>query len=128
MKVHHHLFILTLMLAVTQPVTGYGQAEKTPPYEGRLLRLSEIVGSLHFLTLLCRAEEGQLWHHKMNDILKVEAKTPLRRAKLIERFNSGFDSFQATYRKCTPSAKTALERYVLEAEVIVRNLTTDFSG
>ena len=104
------------------------QAEKIPPYEDRLLRLSEIMGSLHFLTLLCRPNEGAIWHTKMNQILEVEAKTTLRKAKLTERFNSGFDGFQATYRKCTPSAETAMARYIAEARVIVRNLTTDFSG
>ena len=104
------------------------QAQKIPPYENRLLRLSEIMGSLHFLTLLCRPNEGAIWHTKMNQILEVEAKTKLRKAKLTERFNSGFGSFQATYRKCTPSAETAMTRYIAEAQVIVRNLTTDFSG
>ncbi len=115
-------------LTSTSVRPAFAQAEKIPPYENRLLRLSEIMGSLHFLTLLCRPNEGTIWHTKMNQILKVEAKTELRKAKLTERFNSGFSSFQATYRKCTSSAETAMTRYIAEAQVIVRNLTTDFSG
>ena len=103
-------------------------AQNAPPYENRLLRLSEIIGSVHFLTLLCRPDDGILWHEKMQEMLDVEATTELRRAKLIERFNSGFVSFQATYRKCTPSAQTALNRYISEAQVIVQNLTSDYSG
>lgn len=104
------------------------QTEKTPPYEDRLLRLSEIIGSLHFLTLLCKPEDGLLWYNKMQEILTAEAPSQLRRAKLVERFNSGFSGFQATYRKCTPSAETALERYIAEAQAIVQTLTSDFSG
>ncbi|MEP3233515.1 MAG: TIGR02301 family protein [Hyphomicrobiales bacterium] len=115
-------------LTSTSVRPAFAQAQKIPPYENRLLRLSEIMGSLHFLTLLCRASEGAIWHDKMNEILDVEAKTQLRKAKLTERFNAGFGSFQATYRKCTPSAETAMARYITEAQVIVRNLTTDFSG
>ena len=115
-------------LASTSVRPAFAQAEKIPPYENRLLRLAEIMGSLHFLTLLCRPNEGAIWHTKMNQILEVEAKTELRKAKLTERFNSGFGSFQATYRKCTSSAETAMTRYISEAQVIVRNLTTDFSG
>jgi len=104
------------------------QSEKAPPYEERLLRLSEIIGSIHFLTLLCKPEDGIIWHDKMSEILEAEAPTQLRRARLIERFNSGFSGFQATYRKCTPSAQTALGRYIAEAQVIVQNLTRDFAG
>ena len=121
--------LIALTLFTHRNVTSaFAQAQKTPPYENRLLRLSEIMGSLHFLTLLCRPSEGPIWHEKMNEILTVEAKTRLRKAKLTERFNSGFGSFQATYRKCTPSAETAMARYIAEAQTIVRNLTTDFSG
>ena len=120
-------FVLSALTA-TSVRPAFAQAEKIPPYENRLLRLSEIMGSLHFLTLLCRPNEGAVWHTKMNQILEVEAKTELRKAKLTERFNSGFGGFQATYRKCTPSAETAMTRYIAEAQVIVRNLTTDFSG
>lgn len=120
-------FVLSALTS-TNVRPAFAQAEKIPPYENRLLRLSEIMGSLHFLTLLCRPTEGDIWHDKMTQILKVEAKTKLRKAKLTERFNSGFGSFQATYRKCTPSAETAMVRYIAEAQVIVRNLTTDFSG
>lgn len=120
-------FVLSALTS-TSVRPAFAQAERIPPYENRLLRLSEIMGSLHFLTLLCRPNEGAIWHNKMNQILEVEAKTQLRKAKLTERFNSGFGGFQATYRKCTPSAETAMARYIAEAQVIVRNLTTDFSG
>lgn len=106
---------------------NYVQIEKAPPYESRLLRLSEVIGSIHFLTLLCTPEDGTVWHDKMNEMLDVEAKTQLRRAKLIERFNFGFNSFQSTYRNCTASANTALARYTLEAKTIVQNLTRNFS-
>lgn len=125
------LFFAILVASLTGPVATtkvMAQAEKIPPYENRLLRLSEIMGSLHFLTLLCRPDEGGVWHQKMTEILNVEAKTQIRKAKLTERFNAGFGSFQATYRKCTPSAETSMGRYISEAQVIVRNLTTDFSG
>lgn len=121
------LLVLPLGLSATGSVV-LAQAEKVPPYEERLLRLSEIIGSLHFLTLLCHPEQGQVWHEKMARLLDAEATTRLRRAKLIERFNSGFSGFQTSYRKCTPSATTALSRYVGEAKVIVQNLTSDFSG
>lgn len=125
--------ILPTLLAFVLVVTSMGtsslaQSEKIPVYESRLLRLSEIIGSVHFLTLLCKPEEGIIWHDKMQEMLEAEEPSELRRARLIERFNSGFSSFQATYRQCTPSAQTALNRYLNEAQGIVQKLTTDFAG
>ncbi|MEP5779705.1 MAG: TIGR02301 family protein [Hyphomicrobiales bacterium] len=106
----------------------FAKTEKTPVYESRLLRLSEIIGSIHFLSLLCKPDDGLVWHNKMNEMLEAEEPSELRRARLVARFNSGFSSFQATYRKCTPSAQKALDRYIAEAQVIVQNLTSDFTG
>jgi len=48
---------IALVLSALTPTSirpTFAQAERIPPYEDRLLRLSEIMGSLHFLTLLCR--------------------------------------------------------------------------
>ncbi|MEP2943637.1 MAG: TIGR02301 family protein [Hyphomicrobiales bacterium] len=106
----------------------FAKTEKTPVYESRLLRLSEIIGSIHFLSLLCKPDDGLVWHNKMNEMLEAEEPSELRRARLVARFNSGFSSFQATYRKCTPPAQKALDRYIAEAQVIVQNLTSDFTG
>lgn len=119
--------ILTLFITGAQIPSALAQARNEPPYEGRLLRLSEIIGSIHFLTLLCRPDDGLIWFEKMEEMLEVEASTELRKAKLIERFNAGFDSFQSTYRRCTPASQTALARYISEASLVVQNLTSDFS-
>ena len=99
-----------------------------PPYQNQLLRLSELIGSIHFLSLVCRPDEPQVWYDKMQDILKVEGNTTLQRARLVERFNSGFKSFQSVYRKCSPSAETLLDQYLDEGEKIVDDLTEEFAG
>lgn len=117
-----------VLIAPTMGTQIYAQSERPPVYENRLLRFSEVMGSVHFLTLLCTPEEGIIWHKKMNDVLDAEDPSELRRARFIERFNFGFNSFQATYRQCTPSAQTALDRYLNEAREIVERLTSDFSG
>ncbi|MDH3196540.1 MAG: TIGR02301 family protein, partial [Hyphomicrobiales bacterium] len=40
--------------------------EPLPPvYEDRLLRLSEILGGLHFLRQLCGFEDGAVWRAEM---------------------------------------------------------------
>lgn len=113
----------SLLLAIITPSLSQ---EKPPPYDAELLRLSEILGSMHFLSLICRPDDGQIWHEKMQEVLATEGDTPLQKAKLVERFNFGFSGFQSTYRKCTASASIALDRYAREGQQIVETLTTEF--
>jgi len=92
---------------------GPGGSE-IPPYEEELLRLSEILGAMHYLRALCGAEEGQLWRDKMEELLAVEAPKPTWRGRLVESFNAGYRGFDRTYRQCTPSAVRAIDLYLAE--------------
>jgi len=85
-----------------------------PAYEAQMLRLSEILGALHYLRDLCNANEGQLWREQMQNMLQQEEPTAERRALLIARFNRGFRGFQETYRECTDAAIEANDRYIFE--------------
>ena len=85
-----------------------------PAYEEQMLRLSEILGALHYLRDLCGANEGQLWREQMQNMLVQEEPTDERRALLIARFNRGFRGFQETYRECTDAAVEANNRYIFE--------------
>ena len=89
------------------------QTETLPPaYDEQMLRLAEILGSLHYLRALCGAEEGQRWRDEMEAMLKAEEPTPQRRAELIARFNRGFRGYREVYRECTPAAAEAANRYL----------------
>lgn len=89
------------------------QVETLPPaYEEQMLRLSEILGSLHFLRELCGAKEGQTWREQMEALLEKEEPTQARREHLISRFNHGFRGFEEIYRECTPAAAEAANRYL----------------
>ncbi len=96
------------------------------PYDKQLLRLSELLGAVHYLRELCGANEGQLWRKHMSEIMKAEGSTALRRLSLTRRFNFGYRSYSRTYSHCTPSAQTAISRFVNEAALIsdtmVRNI------
>ena len=85
-----------------------------PAYENQMMRLSEILGALHYLRELCGADEGQLWRDQMKNIIDQEEPTAERRAMMIARFNRGFRGFQETYRECTDAALEANNRYIFE--------------
>ena len=60
------------------------------------MRLAEILGSLHFLRNLC-GEEGDDWRLQMEGLLQSENPEPMRRARMVARFNHGYASFEANY-------------------------------
>jgi uncharacterized protein (TIGR02301 family) len=92
------------------------------PYDGKLMRLAEILGAIHYLRELCGAQEGQLWRDQMKEILKNEGSTAVRRAKLVNSFNDGYRGYRRTYRTCTQSATLATTRFSTEGAQIAASL------
>lgn len=84
------------------------------PYDAKLMRLSEILGAIHYLRELCGADEGQLWRDQMKEILRTEGTSAIRRAKLVQEFNKGYRGYRRTYRSCTESAQLAVDRFMEE--------------
>lgn len=106
---------------------GPGGSE-IPPYEEELLRLSEILGAIHYLRGLCGADEGQLWRHKMEELLAVEAPKPIWRARLVASFNEGYRGFDRTYRQCTASAVEAIDLYVAEGRDLTETIKSRYAN
>jgi len=97
-----------------------------PAYEAQMMRLSEVLGSLHYLRELCGADEGQLWRSEMEALITAEEPTDERRAEMIARFNRGFRAFRETYRDCTDAALEANNRYVFEGTKLAGEIPTRY--
>ena len=97
-----------------------------PPYEAQLLRLSEILGAVHYLRQLCDSDEGNLWRDEMQAMIGAEQPSPIRRARFVDRFNRGFESYRSVYRSCTAAAATAIDRYMDEGVKIARDITARY--
>jgi uncharacterized protein (TIGR02301 family) len=97
-------------------------APENKPYDDKLVRLAEILGAVHYLRELCSSNEGQYWRERMQEILAAEGSTALRRAKLTRSFNQGYRSYSRTYLTCTPSAQTAITRFMSEGVQISEGL------
>ena len=106
-------------IALVAPASA---ASDTKPYDERLMRLSEILGAVHYLRELCGAEEGQQWRERMAELLAAEGSTALRKAKLTRSFNKGYQSYSRTYNTCSPSAQNAINRFIAEGAQIADNL------
>ena len=96
--------------------------QDTRPYDEKLMRLTEILGAVHYMRELCGANDGQLWRDRMRELMEAEGSSALRRARLTRSFNKGYYGYSRTYKSCTASARTAIERFLAEATQIADGL------
>lgn len=120
------LFAVPARAQESEAFDQYFPEQREPPYENQFLRLSEILGAIQYLRMLCDSDEGGLWRDEMSRLLEAEAPTAIRRARLIDRFNRGFDSFRSVYRTCTPAAIVAIDRYMKEGANIARDISARY--
>lgn len=97
------------------------------PFDPGLMRLAEVMGSLHFLRNLC-GDKGDVWRVEMEKLLAAENPEPARRAQFIASFNRGYRSFEGTYTNCTVAATEAISRYMTEGETLTRDLTARYGN
>ena len=114
--------VLSIALGSATAVAADARPGDERPYDQKLFRLAEILGAVHYLRELCDAAEGQKWRDQMKGLLSVEGSTALRRARLTRNFNNGYRSYSRTYVNCTPSAKTAISRFLTEGVEISEKL------
>jgi uncharacterized protein (TIGR02301 family) len=114
--------------ATTQPAPTIPvpSTSAPPPYEDQLLRLSEILGAIHYLRELCKADDSDVWRDEMQKLLDAEQPDPDRRARMVGRFNHGYDSFRSVYLACTPAATEAISRYLDEGQKITTDITARY--
>jgi len=99
------------------------------PYDDKLLRFAEVIGSVHYLRTLCKAPGGDEWRNSMQQLLDSEAKDePQRKEKLTAAFNRGYRAFASVYTDCTASAIVAEERYRNEGATLATEITSRFGN
>jgi uncharacterized protein (TIGR02301 family) len=115
---------ILMLFAAFQAQPVFAQA---PPYEQKLLRLAEVLGSVHFLRNLC-GETGTQWRDSMGELLVSEKPTPERKALMTASFNHGYRSFDGTYLRCTNAAIDALDHYMKEGALLSEEIATRFGN
>ncbi|MEZ2211330.1 MULTISPECIES: TIGR02301 family protein [unclassified Sinorhizobium] len=111
----------------TQP--GATGDSDTAPYDDRLTRLAEVLGSVHYLRNLCESGRNDDWRAKMQQLLDSEANNePQRKERLTAAFNRGYRTFASVYTTCTVSAIAAEERYRNEGATLVTEITSRYGN
>lgn len=114
--------VMGTLVIVLALVPCAARAQNVRPYDEKLLRLSEILGAIHYLRELCGANEGQYWRERMREIMEAEGSSQLRRAKLTRAFNQGYRTYSRTYSTCSPSAQTTVSRFLSEGAELSQGL------
>lgn len=116
---------IALTAALLSAALPGARAASTVPYDDKLMRLAEVLGSIHYLRNIC-GEESNQWRDQMETLLATENPEPLRRARLIARFNRGYRSFDSVYVSCTEQALEAVERYMAEGLSLTREINSRY--
>ncbi len=121
--------LLAAPLAAPGPARAAPAEGAAPPYDSDLMRLAEILGSLHYLRPLCGASaEAQRWRGEMQGVIDTEQPSEARRGKMIAAFNRGYSSFAQVYRTCTPAAQYAIDRHLEEGARLAHDIVVRFGG
>ncbi|MBB3459983.1 uncharacterized protein (TIGR02301 family) [Rhizobium sp. BK377] len=99
------------------------------PYDDKLARLAEVLGSVHYLRTLCKAPGADEWRADMQQLLDSETNgEPQRKEKLTAAFNRGYRAFASVYTVCTQAAIVAEERYRNEGATLATEITSRFGN
>lgn len=111
-------------------VTSAAQAPSgVPPYDAHLVRLAEIIGSLHYLRSLCKAPDDTDWRQSMQELLDSETEGEAqRRAKLTASYNRGYRAFAAVHTNCSDAAIAAEDLYRHEGETLTAEIVARYGN
>ena len=119
-------FCVIALILVSAPAISTPAMAVDPLYEPRLERLSEVMGSLYFLTPLC-ARGGKDWRVEMSELIALDSPDDDRKQRLAGAFNNGYQAYARLYRECTDSAHTAMTKLLTEAEQTARDIHAHFA-
>lgn len=119
--------VRTLAMVATLALSSPSALAQDAPYEGKMLRLAEIIGSLHYLTNLC-GEHSSEWRDRMDAIIAAEKPDENERLQIVASFNRGYRTFSDNYTRCTDSARTATDRYLKEGDNLSRELISRYGN
>jgi uncharacterized protein (TIGR02301 family) len=122
------LVATTCLLTALAAMPARAAESVTAPFDNDLVRLSEILGALHYLRPLCGSNDGGKWRNEMQALVDAEAQGGERKARLTAAFNRGYRDYQQNYRTCTPAAEVVIRRYLDEGSKIARDMTARYAN
>jgi uncharacterized protein (TIGR02301 family) len=111
------------VLAQTAPPAAPPQVA---PYEPQLLRLSELMGALHYLRAVCGFADAPAWRDKMNALIEGQGMDQAAKERYAGAFNRGYRAYSETYRSCNEASAKVIRDYLAEAGTIIKDLDSRY--
>jgi uncharacterized protein (TIGR02301 family) len=120
---------VALALALMGAATPSRAGDLDSGLDKGLVRLAEILGSVHHLREVCGANEGALWRNKMIDMLNAATLGAQERQLMISHFNDAYYQAQKAFPDCSDGAAQASNSLFDEAHKLAARLAgTDRSA
>ena len=100
------------------PVTAQGTFG-----EDELVRLSSILGGVHYIRSKCSRSERQVWRDRMQTLLKIEQPSQLLENKMVGEFNAAYKRQERKYSRCNRDAKDEAKRLAVEGQGLIARMT-----
>lgn len=108
--------------ALAQEATPTLQRSQGETTQDRLMRLSELLGELHYVRSLCDPQNPSFWRDRMNEMIRLEKPPIQQRNDMIGQFNTGYNEAKAQFTTCTDQARSLSEAAAREGEGLARQL------
>jgi uncharacterized protein (TIGR02301 family) len=120
------IFKRVVFAAIIVLIAAFDAYAVDPPYQKDLERFATIMGALYHLDDLC-VGSGNNWRDEFAELMDLEEVNDDRRARLTASFNDGYADFNRLHVRCTPNARLAIERFVVEGAAIAKNIHSRFA-
>lgn len=115
-----------VVAAILVLTSALGAQAVDPPYQQDMQRFAIILGALYHLDDLC-VGSGNNWRDQFAELLDLEEVDENRRGRLTASFNEGYNDFSRLHVRCTPNARMAMSRFIVEGASIAKNIHTRFA-
>lgn len=120
------LVLVCALCAALCVALSTGTAAQSSQARRELVRLSEILGSLHHLRGNCLRSEHNEWQQSYQRLLRLQNPGTGLKHEMNQAFNSGYNYYHRNYPSCDPNAAQVARDLAREGERLSKTLMIEY--
>lgn len=115
--------LLPVALLAAAPVHAEVQivqkrVQRPPNTLGNLIDLSETLGAVHYLQVVCKGRQDQTWRNHMIQLLNAENPGVPMRESMVAAFNRGYRSQERLFSTCDARVKAQIRIKAQQGQIL----------